>query len=115
MDFQWSYIILYLIAALGIIALVGRHLFKHGAPYLKMLFPHEDLGLYLNRLLLTGYYLLNAGYAAVQLMQGVNFSSWHQVLSVWSEQIGLLCLLLGGIHFANLAWLYLLSKSNINL
>ncbi len=113
MDLQWIYIILYFSAALGIIALVGQHLFRHGAPFLKVLFPHDELHLYLNRLLLIGYYLLNAGYAALNLISDKGFKSAAQVLETWSEQIGLLCLMLGIIHFLNLIWLYLLSKSNI--
>lgn len=115
MNLQWLYIIFYSLAALWIITAVGQHLFRQGAPFLKTLFPHNGLDLYINRLLLTGYYLLNMGYAALRLSQKKELDSIVQLIEIWSEQIGLLCLLLGGIHFSNLILLSLLSKSKITL
>lgn len=113
MNLQWLYILSYSLAALWIIAAVGRRLFQQGAAFLKTLFPHNELDLYINRLLLTGYYLLNMGYAAIRLSQEKELDSLIQLVEIWSEQIGLLCLLLGGIHFSNLILLSLLSKSKI--
>ena len=110
---EWTYIISYLLIELLIIFLVGGHLFKHGAPCLKALFPSEGLDKFINRLLLTGYYLINAGFAIYSLVHNYLFTNWSRVIELLAHDIGFLCLLLGGIHFANLFILFQVSKSSI--
>lgn len=108
---QWTYIITYLILALWIIFIVGARLYNQGASYLKALFPSEGLDLYINRLLLTGYYLINAGYAVYNLVQHRSIDSSAELISLVAHNIGFLCLLLGSIHFGNIIILFQLSKS----
>ncbi len=111
---QWIYIIIYLILALLIIFAVGGHLFKNGTPFLKALFPSGELDLYINRLLLTGYYLLNIGYAVYNLVAHETIQSNASLIQELAHNIGFLCLILGAIHFSNLIVLYQVSKSSIN-
>lgn len=110
---ELTYIISYLSIEILIIFLVGGHLFKHGAPYLKALFPLEDLDKFINKLLLTGYYLINIGFAIYSLVHGYVFQSWSTVIEILAHDIGFLCLMLGAIHFGNLLILFQLSKSSI--
>ncbi len=111
---QWIYIILYLCLALLIIFAVGTHLFRHGAPFLKALFPNDQLDIFINRLLLTGYYLINIGYAVFNLVQNQILDRSSQLINLLAHNIGVLCLILGTIHVLNLIVLYNLSKSSIN-
>jgi len=111
MDFQWIYIITYLLAASWIIFGVGNHLFKNGAPFIESLYQEEGLALYINRMLLTGYYLINLGYAVYKLIQAHRLASWSDLIGAWAEQIGLLCLVLGSIHYCNLIALTLFAKN----
>lgn len=109
---------LYLIFTAIIILKVGWLIYREGAVYLYELFPAEqDLAQYLNRLLLIGYYLLNLGYASVSLIawQWPLENDWQYALISLAENIGLIALLLGLIHFFNLIGLQVLKhfKSNI--
>ncbi len=109
---------IYLALTAAIILKVGWLIHREGAVYLYELFPSEhDFAGYINRLLLIGYYLLNLGYATFSLID------WHWPLNHdWQfaivslcENIGLIALLLGIIHFFNLIGLQVLKhfKSNI--
>tara|TARA_R110001592_G_scaffold362114_1_gene675031 strand:- start:84279 stop:84635 length:357 start_codon:yes stop_codon:yes gene_type:complete len=109
---------LYLIFTAIIILKVGWFIYREGAVYLYELFPAEqDLAQYLNRLLLIGYCLLNLGYASVSLIawQWPSENDWQYALVSLAENIGLIALLLGLIHFFNLIGLQVLKhfKSNI--
>jgi hypothetical protein len=112
MSLQWTYLLLYIGCALLIIIAVGSHLFKHGSPFLKELFPDAGLHHYINKLLLTGYYLLNIGFAVYKLAGQNEMDRWVTLIHSLSQSIGLLCLILGSIHFGNLIILFFLSKSN---
>ena len=107
---EWTYIISYLSIEILIIFLVGGHLFKHGAPYLQALFPLEGLDKFINKLLLTGYYLINIGFAIYSLVHGYVFQSWSTVIEILTHDIGFLCLMLGTIHFGNLFILFQISN-----
>lgn len=89
-------------------------LFHHfGAVYLHDLYPSRpDLATSLNNILLVGYYLLNLGYVAVSLSFWPTLHSYHQMLGMLCNRIGLICLILGAIHFANMLWVRLLKKNN---
>ena len=109
---------LYLIFTAIIILKVGWFIYREGAVYLYELFPAErDLAQYLNRLLLIGYCLLNLGYASASLIawQWPSENDWQYALISLAENIGLIALLLGLIHFFNLIGLQVLKhfKSNI--
>tara|TARA_Y100001934_G_C12358799_1_gene779521 strand:+ start:1486 stop:1848 length:363 start_codon:yes stop_codon:yes gene_type:complete len=114
MNWQWIYIFLYLLAAVWIIFAVGSHLFRNGAPFLKTLYPEKDLDRFINRMLLTGYYLLNLGFAVYNLVQNENLENWTDLIRLWAENIGLLCLILGSIHYSNLIVLYAISNSSLS-
>jgi hypothetical protein len=82
---------------------VGRTLFKHGRIFLVETF-HGDTALAdaVNRLLLTGFYLINIGYCVytLKIMEPINSSG--EMIEVLSLKIGLIILILGAMHFLNL-------------
>lgn len=89
--------------------LVGHNIYKNGIHFLYLLFDMH-LAESLNKLLLTGYYLLNIGYIFYVASTWPLLDGWPEILAELAERSGLIFLLLGCIHFGNLGWLALLSR-----
>lgn len=92
---------------------VGKSLYKNGRVFLELIFRQNvHLVSSVNKLLLTGYYLLNIGYVFILMVQRVSIANTTALLEVLSGRIGLLLLTLGIIHFFNLSVFYFISKRN---
>ena len=103
--------ILYLLLSYLITFHVGLIFYRNGRLYILRLFRgNEALTDSVNRLLLTGYYLLNAGYAAVMISAWKTLHSLEEVLVSVLSMLGKIMLTLAVIHFMNMAAIYLLSK-----
>lgn len=98
-----------------IVLRVGWLFYHYGAVYLKDLYPaREELAHSLNRLLLMGYYLLNLGYLALSLKQWPLIPSAEAMLALLCHKTGFICLVLGLLHFVNMAWVRIWKKVNTN-
>ncbi len=96
-----------------IILRIGWLFYHFGAVYLHDLYPNQpELANSLNSILLIGYYLLNLGYVALSLSYWPALSSTAQMLALLFDKIGFICIALGVIHFANMAWVRLLKNKN---
>lgn len=107
----------YLLLIAFIIIRVGWLIYREGAVYLHELFPNNRaLGDYINRILLIAYYLLNLGYAALSLISWTWRAqvTWLDALQSLAENIGLICLILGVIHFINLIALQVFKQLNFS-
>jgi hypothetical protein len=103
--------LLYLFLTYLITVHVGLRFYRNGRPYiLRLLHGNESLTDFINRILLTGYYLLNLGYAALMLQRWQTVQSWEQVLTSVLTITGKIMLTLAVIHFFNMTVLYLYSK-----
>ncbi len=92
---------------------VGKSLYKNGRLYLQQIFQqNEQLIDPINKVLLTGYYLLNVGYVFVLMVQQLPIYTYDHLIEVLSSRVGIILVSLGGIHFFNLAVLYLISRKN---
>ncbi|MBX0333671.1 hypothetical protein K3G39_10520 [Pontibacter sp. HSC-14F20] len=92
---------------------VGKNLYKNGRLYLQQIFQqNEQLIDPLNKVLLTGYYLLNVGYVFVLMVQQLPIYTYEQLIEVLSSRVGIILVSLGGIHLFNLTVLYLISRKN---
>jgi hypothetical protein len=60
-----------------------------------------------NHLLVVGFYLINIGYVALALKEGIAPTDLRQVLEIISHKIGVVMLVLGAMHFFNI---FLFSK-----
>ena len=90
---------------------VGLVFYRNGRIYiLNLVRGDEKLADSINRILLTGYYLLNLGYAALMIRSWQTIYTWTEVLSSISTMTGKIMLLLAVIHFFNMLALYLISK-----
>ena len=82
---------------------VARTLHKNGRVFLIEVFGGDDaLADSVNHLLVVGFYLINFGYVALALKIGSVITNTQQGIEALSYKIGLVLLVLGGMHFFNL-------------
>ena len=86
---------------------VARTLFTNGRTFLVDIFRgNEALADSVNKLLLTGFYLINIGYATLTLRSTDDIASYQQSVETLSIKIGTIILILGVMHFFNLYVFY---------
>ena len=101
----------YLIITIALTIWVARTLFKNGKVFLIDIFHgNKELADSVNNLLLVGFYLINIGYAVYTLQVTSAISNVQQVIEKLSLKIGLIILILGGMHFFNLYIFFTLRK-----
>lgn len=113
MNYNISAYIVFTTLMVFIIVFVGKHFYKNGRVFIvSLLVGHESLADSVNKLLLTGYCLVNIGYAFLKLKQWPKVISTELWLSTMALNTGTLILLLALLHYMNMLVIYLLSKSN---
>ena len=99
----WTYIV-YLILSVLLTVWVARTLHKNGRIFLVDAFGgNEPLADSVNHLLVVGFYLINIGYVALALKESSAPIDMQGVLEIISRKVGVVLLVLGGMHFFNLA------------
>jgi hypothetical protein len=63
---------------------------------------NEKLADSINDLLVVGFYLVNFGYVTLALKYGMKPTSFSESIEFLSTKIGLVLLILGGMHFFNI-------------
>jgi hypothetical protein len=102
----------YLLITLFVVFYVGHVLYKNGRPFLLECFRGNNiLADAVNKILLAGYYLVNAGYAIIVLRIWSKISSLKQMLDVLGEKAGTIILTLGLMHVFNIIILILISRN----
>src|SRR5215475_16045358 len=95
--------LLYLAISIGLTVWVARTLFKNGRVFLVDAFHgNEPLADSVNHLLVVGFYLINLGYVSLALQLGYEVKSPRESIEALSWKVGLVLLVLGGMHFFNL-------------
>jgi hypothetical protein len=96
--------VIYLLISTGLTIAVGRALSRSGHEFLLEVFDgNAGLADAVNRLLVVGFYLLNLGFVTLTMQTLGNVDGARQVLQLLSVKIGEVLLVLGVLHFANLA------------
>ncbi len=95
--------LIYLAVSIALTAWVGQTLFKNGLVFLIDVF-HGDKPLAdsVNHLLVVGFYLINLGYVSLALKLGYSVQGPQQAIEALASKIGMVLLVLGGMHFFNL-------------
>src|SRR5919108_1776308 len=94
--------VLYLAISIGLTVWVAQTLFKNGRVFLVDVFHgNEALADSVNHLLVVGFYLINLGYVSLTLKLGYNIESARESIEALSTKVGLVLLVLGGMHFFN--------------
>jgi hypothetical protein len=98
----WSYLA-YLAASVALTVWVARTLHKNGRVFLVDAFHgHTVLADSVNHLLVVGFYLINIGYVTLALKYGTKPFDTRTSIEFFSTKLGLVLLVLGGMHFFNL-------------
>jgi len=94
---------LYLALSIGLTIWVARTLSKNGRIFLVDCF-HQNAPLAdsVNHLLVVGFYLINIGFIALFLKLGIAIETPQGVFEALSRKVGVVLLVLGGMHFFNL-------------
>jgi hypothetical protein len=97
----WTYL-LYTIAAVAMTTLLARTLFHNGAVFLSAVFDENpSMGKAINQLLVTGFYMLNLGYALLIFRTNGADSAVGATENLVTK-LGLLLVSLGVMHFVNM-------------
>jgi predicted DCC family thiol-disulfide oxidoreductase YuxK len=98
----WTYAI-YLAISIALTVWVARTLHKNGRIFLVDTFAgNEAIADSVNHLLVVGFYLINIGYVALALKETHKPTDAPASLEMLSSKVGLVLLVLGGMHFFNL-------------
>jgi hypothetical protein len=93
----------YLAVSLTVTVWVARTLHRSGRVFLIDAF-HGNVPLAdsVNQLLVVGFYLINAGYIGLALKTADPLASFREAIELESSKIGMVLLILGGMHFFNM-------------
>jgi len=98
----WTYFA-YLTISVLLTIWVAHTLHKNGRIFLIDAFRgNEALADSVNHLLVVGFYLINIGYVTLALKEGAPPLDLREVLEMISHKVGVVLLVLGGMHFFNL-------------
>jgi len=98
----WTYLA-YLVISILLTIWVAHTLHKNGRVFLVDSFRgNEQLADSVNHLLVVGFYLINIGYVALALKEGAAPADMREVLETISRKVGVVLLVLGGMHFFNI-------------
>jgi len=101
----WTYV-LYLLITVPLTVGVARTLHRNGRLFLHDVFRgNDDMAAAVNHLLVVGFYLLNLGYVSLFLKTDRGVHGAEQVFEVLSNRVGIVALVLGVVHLANV-WVF---------
>src|SRR2546426_7797706 len=99
----WTYVA-YLGISVALTVWVARTLHKNGRVFLVESFlGKEALADSVNHLLVVGFYLINIGFVTLALKYGDKAVDAQTALEILSSKVGLVLVVLGFMHFFNLA------------
>ena len=95
--------VVYLLISIAVTVWVAHTLHQRGAIFLVDAFHgNAELAASVNHLLVVGFYLINIGYVSLALKSGEVITNSRAAIEMLSEKIGMVLLILGGMHFFNL-------------
>jgi hypothetical protein len=98
----WTYAA-YLVISVALTVWVGRTLYRSGRQFLvDAMAGNEKLADSVNHLLLVGFYLVNIGFVSLALRYGGQVQEMQAAIEYLSTKLGVVLLVLGGMHFFNL-------------
>jgi len=93
----------YIVLSVFLTVWVARTLHKNGRVFLVEVFGgDESLADSVNHLLVVGFYLINFGYVSLALRIGGQILDARQAVEALSWKMGMVLIVLGGMHFMNL-------------
>lgn len=93
----------YLAISIALTVWVARTLYRRGGIFLVDAFHgNTELADSVNHLLVVGFYLINIGYVSLALKTTAVIATSRSAIELLSDKIGMVLLILGGMHFFNL-------------
>jgi hypothetical protein len=93
----------YLFISVSLTIWVARTLYKRGGIFLVDAFHgNSELADSVNHLLVVGFYLINIGFVSLALKTADVISNSRAAIELLSDKMGMVLLILGGMHFFNL-------------
>lgn len=112
-DYQVLVYATYALVAVGLTAWLARTLYRAGAVFLTEVFEDKpDLAGAVNRLLVTGFYMLNLGYASFLLQTDEAPIGLGGAIESLARKLGVLLVSLALLHFVNMAVFWKLRRRN---
>jgi hypothetical protein len=103
MDSTFTTYLVYLTVSVVLTVWVARTLSAHGLTFLRDVFGgNVALATSVNHLLVVGFYLVNLGFISFNLRLGIRVYGPAEATEALSLKVGLVLLVLGGLHFFNL-------------
>ncbi len=108
MNYNLAGYLFFLVTITYIIVVVGNICYKNGNIFvIELVNGNRQLCLLVNRVLLTGYYLFNIGYAFLTIIYWDKIVDLNALIKMLALQISTIVLLLAVMHYANI---YILIK-----
>jgi len=93
----------YIFISVNLTIWVARTLHKRGAIFLIDAFHgNRELADSVNHLLVVGFYLINIGFVSLALKTADIINTSRAAIELLSDKVGMVLLILGGMHFFNL-------------
>ena len=93
----------YLLISVSLTVWVARTLYKRGSIFLVDAFHNnKELADSVNHLLVVGFYLINIGFVSLALKTAAVIDTSRAAIELLSDKMGMVMLILGGMHFFNL-------------
>lgn len=93
----------YILISVTLTIWVARTLYKRGAIFLVDAFQgNRELADSVNHLLVVGFYLINIGFVSLVLKTADVIATSRAAIELLSDKMGMVLLILGGMHFFNL-------------
>ena len=110
----WTYVA-YLAASVALTVWVAHTLHKNGRVFLVDAFHgREALADSVNHLLVVGFYLINIGFVTLALKEKVKPTAAVEAVEFFSTKIGYVLLVLGAMHFFNMAVFSVVRKRGLD-
>ena len=101
----------YAACALALTIWLARMLYQNGAVFLEEVFDRQEIAVAVNRLLVTGFFMINLGYAMF-LLKSNDATSAKQAIELLVRKLGILLLTLAAVHFVNVYVFWRLRRRN---
>src|SRR4051812_25017513 len=102
--------LVYLLITYVVTVHIGVICYRNGIHYIRLELEDFTLSDAVNRILLTGYYLVNLGYTSLMIFRWEKISSVSQLINSISLKTGTIILILGLMHVLNMTVIYLIRK-----
>jgi hypothetical protein len=101
----------YAVCAVALTVWLAHTLYTNGAVFLEEVFEGREIAIAVNRLLVTGFFMINLGYAMFLLKSNAAPNATRAV-ELLVQKLGILLLTLAAVHFVNVYVFWRLRRRN---